>query len=229
VVRAPRETVNRNPQSQPAIASPGSKRPALLDTTVRRLAEPWLRPASDRLVGQGVMPATTAAAALALGLAAAACAGLGRTLPALGLLLAWRLALSLARTPRDAGADAVARLADLLGRAALPVAFVLRDPANRPTAAALIGALILREIVARRAAAGPAVGAGLGEGVGFTVIALAMVLWPAAFPVLAVALAGITAMSALSRAAFGRAFARAEAEEEARQDRSGRDPSRKDP
>lgn len=164
------------------------------------------------------MPATTALAALALGLAAAASVGFRWGAAAIVLLLAWRLALSLARTPRDAGSEAVARLADLLGRGALPVAFVLRDAANRPTALALIAALLLREVVARRAAAGPVVGAGLAEGVGFTLVALAMIVWPAAFPVLAVALAGITAMSALSRAAFGRAFARAEAEDEERQD-----------
>ena len=190
----------------------------MLDTLARRLAEPLLRPLADALARQGVMPATTALAGLGAGVAAAACAGLARSAAAVVLVLAWRLALALARRAGETGVDALVRLADLLGRAALPVAFVLRDPANRPGAAALIVTLLLRELVARRTAASPAVGAGLAEGVGFTLFALAMILWPAAFPVLAVALAGITAMSALSRAAFAGAFARAEAEEAERND-----------
>ena len=198
---------------------------------MRRVAEPWLRPLSDRLVAQGVMPATIAMAGLGLGLAAAG-ASLRWSGAAVALLLGWRLALALARAPRragqdaapDAGVDALVRLADLIGRAALPVAFVLRDPANRPTAIALIAALLLREVVARRTAASAAVGAGLAEGAGFTLVALAMILWPAAFPVLAVALAGVTAMSALSRAAFARAFARAEAEEDERRESGRKDP-----
>jgi hypothetical protein len=207
VVRAARRAVNRRP------VPITRRKPALLDTAFRRLAEPWLAPASALLLRRGVMPATTAVGAGAMGLAAAACVAARLGLAAVPLLLAWRLGLSLARTPRDPGADAVARFADLVGRAALPVAFVVHDPANRPTAAALLGALILREVAARRTPPGP-VGAGLGEGVGFTVIALAMVLFPRAFPVLAVALAALTAMSALSRLAFARAFARAEEEAE---------------
>lgn len=198
----------------------------MLDGVMRRLIEPALAKAGRALAAGGIGADAVTLAGFALGLAAAAVIALaGPVWVALALLLASRLcdgldgAVARARQKSDFGGylDIVC---DFAFYAAIPLAFVLRDPAaNGVAGAALLasfyinGATFLgfavlaekRGLETRsRGEKSLYFSAGLLEGtetIGFFVL---VTLWPAGFATAAWVFAALCLLTALSRVFLAR-------------------------
>jgi phosphatidylglycerophosphate synthase len=192
----------------------------MLDAAMRRLIDPPLDRTGGWLARLGVHPDAVTLAGLALGLSAAAAVALGAFWTALALILASRLADGLdgavarARRTTDFGGY-LDICADFAFYGAIPLGFVLHDPAlNGLAGAALIlsfyvnaasflGFAILAE---RRRLATSVRGVknlyfsgGLLEGTETIAFFVALCLWPAHFAPMAWVFAALCLLTALTR------------------------------
>lgn len=197
----------------------------MLDALIRRAIDPPLDRAGRWLAGRGASADAVTLAGLALGLAAAATIAAGATVWALLPLVASRLADGLdgavARATRRTDFGGYLDItADFLFYGAIPLGFVLLDPAANAVAgaalllsfyvngASFLGFAILAE---KRGLATRAQGlknlyysGGLLEGaetIGFFVL---ICLWPGGFPLLAAIFAGLTFLTAVMRVLHAR-------------------------
>jgi phosphatidylglycerophosphate synthase len=197
----------------------------MLDPIIRPHVDPWLDRLGRRIAAGGIGADAVTVAGLILGLAAAALIALGEPLAALLPLLASRLADGLdgavARATRrtDFGGylDIVA---DFAFYGAIPLGFVLADPAANGAAgafliatfyvngASFLGFAILAE---KRGLASDLHGAknlyfsgGLLEGTETIAFFVALCLFPAAFPALACAFGALCLVTAIGRVLHAR-------------------------
>jgi phosphatidylglycerophosphate synthase len=197
----------------------------VLDPLVRPLIDPLLDRLGRHVARAGVRPNSVTLAGLALGLASAGLIAIGAFLPALGLLLASRLADGLdgavARATRrtDFGGylDIVA---DFAFYGAVPLGFVALDPAANGLAgafliatfyvngASFLGFAILAEkhglTTTARGAKNLYFSGGLLEGTETIAFFVALCLLPAAFPALATAFGALCLLTAATRVAHAR-------------------------
>lgn len=192
----------------------------MFDARLRRLIDPPLNAAGRRLARRGISANLVSSAGFVLGLAAAVAVALGHPLIGLGLLLANRLADGLdGAVARASGITDLGGFLDIvfdfLIYGALPLAFVLSDPA----ANALPGAVLLASFYAsgsaflafavvadRRGLRSDAQGikslyylSGLAEGGETIAVLAAMCLWPQHFAAFAYGYAAICWLSAALR------------------------------
>jgi phosphatidylglycerophosphate synthase len=192
----------------------------VLDATLRRWIDPPLDRAGRWLAARGAHPDAVTLAGLALGLVAAASIAFGAPGLALAPLLLSRLADGLdgavARATRTTDFGGYLDItADFLFYGAIPLGFVLLDPAANGAAGAVLllafyvngasflGFAILAE---RRGLSTAAQGVknlyyspGLLEGTETILFFVVLCLWPAAFPPLALAFAALTAATTVQR------------------------------
>lgn len=192
----------------------------MLDGFMRRLIDPPLNRAGRALAARGVGANAITLVGMALGLCAGALVALGAPLAALGLVLASRLAdgldgaIARATTRTDFGGylDIVC---DFVFYAALPLGFVLADPAgNGAPGAFLIAAFYVNGatflgyaiLAERRGLETRGRGlkslyftGGLLEGTETIALFVLLCLWPAAFVPLAWGFGALTLITALAR------------------------------
>jgi len=192
----------------------------MLDGLMRRLIDPPLARAGERLARARISPDLLTGLGLACGLAAAAAIGFRADAAALVFLLASRVldgldgatARASRQTDRGGFLDIVF---DFAFYGAVPLAFALRDPgANALPAAVLLfsfyvnGAsfLAFAAVAAKRGLESRLRGVksiyftvGLAEGTETILAFLAMILVPGWFPIIAYGFAGLTLMTAITR------------------------------
>lgn len=192
----------------------------MLDGWVRRMIDPPLDRAGERLARAGISADAVTMLGLAAGLGAALMIGLRLDAAALVLFginrlldgLDGAIARATERTDRGGFLDIVF---DFAIYGAVPLAFALREPASFAVPAAVLlfsfyvnGAsfLAFAAVAAKRGMTGSSRGiksiyftAGFMEGTETILFFAAMMLMPAWFPILAYAFAGLTLMSALAR------------------------------
>jgi phosphatidylglycerophosphate synthase len=199
----------------------------MLDRYLRPLIDPPLTRAGHWLARRGVTANGVTALGLALGLAGALCLVLGQPTPALALLLASRLADGLDGAVARAGGGGtdfggyLDIVADFVFYAAVPLGFVLADPATNAIAgAALIAAFYVNAasflgyaiLAAKRQITTEARGkkawyhaGGLMEGTETIGFFVAFCLWPGAFVPLAWVFAALCLITAGARLALAAA------------------------
>ena len=198
----------------------------MLDGALKRRLDPALDAAGAALAARGVSANAVTVAALVLGLAAAALIVGGQTVAALVVLLASRLldgldgAVARHTRPTDFGGFLDIVL-DFVFYGAIPLAFVILDPAaNAIAGAALIfsfyvnGASFLAYAVVaeKRGLSSEARGkksiyftTGLAEAAETFAAFAIMCLWPAWFPAVAFLFAGVCLYTAFARIMLARA------------------------
>ncbi|CAN5731214.1 CDP-alcohol phosphatidyltransferase family protein [soil metagenome] len=194
----------------------------MLDPLIKPRIDPWLDRLGHRIAARGIGADTVTLVGLALGLAAALAVTLCAFACALLLVLLSRLADGLdgavarATRPSDFGGF-LDIIADFLFYAAIPLAFVLSDPAGNGAAGALLlaafyvnGATFLGyAVLAERAGLSTEArgrktlyfSGGLLEGTETIAFFVLICLFPAAFPWLATGFALLCLVTAASRVA----------------------------
>ncbi|MEZ5840916.1 MAG: CDP-alcohol phosphatidyltransferase family protein [Hyphomicrobiales bacterium] len=195
----------------------------MLDARLRPLIDPPLNALGRRLAAAGVSADAMTFAGFGLGLAAALAIAFGQFLPGAGLIVLNRLADGLdgaiaratRKTDRGGYLDIVL---DFAFYGAVPLAFILADPARNAVAGAALllafhvnGASFLgfAAIAARRGIETASHGekslyftAGLAEGAETIAVFLAFCAFPGAFAPLAYGFSALTAITAASRIAL---------------------------
>ena len=196
----------------------------MIDANIRRLIDPPLARAGQRLAAAGIGADGVTIAGCLLGLAAALAVSAGRFYLALILLIANRLAdgldgaIARATRPTDRGAFLDIAL-DFLVYAAVPLGFAAWDPqANAFPAAFLLASFVangsaflafstLAEkrglITARQGRKSIYYLAGIAEGFETVAFMIAVCLFPSAFPILAIVFAILCWISAVGRLVLG--------------------------
>ncbi len=203
---------------------------AMFDARLRPLIDPPLNALGRRLAGWGIGANAVTVLGIALGLAAAGAIAGGQYGPGLALILLNRLADGL-----DGAVARATRLSDFGGYldivgdfvfyTAVPLGFVLADPARAPAAALLLAMFTLTgtsflafaTMAAKRGLETAAHGrksffynTGLAEGAETIAVFAAMALWPQHFGVIACGYAALCALTVVQRtlaahAVFGEA------------------------
>jgi phosphatidylglycerophosphate synthase len=195
----------------------------MLDGLVRRMIDPSLDRIGAGLARRGVSADALTALGLLAGLASAGSVVFRADGAAVVLLLASRIldgldgavARATRRTDRGGFIDIVF---DFAVYGAVPLAFVLRDPAQNSVAAAVLlfsfylngsSFLAFAAVAAKRRLESTLRGiksiyftAGLAEGTETIAVFIAMILMPPWFPILAYGFASLTLMSAVTRIAL---------------------------